>query len=76
MSARLRVTLMQPMFRANCAAALAAALGAEPFVKVDRPNLSFAVYEAESRPHAELTTELGPFAWLRAEQSLDRPFSR
>lgn len=55
---------MEELFNVNCSAALARALGGRPMPRLDRPNLSFPVFDAPHTHHACLQTEIGPFAWL------------
>lgn len=55
---------MKPLFVVKCSGELALALGAHPLVRVNRPNLSFPVYDEPITHHAELSTEAGPLAWF------------
>lgn len=54
---------MKPLFVVKCSYELAKALGARPLTKVDRPKLSFPVYDEPTTHHAELATESGTLAW-------------
>lgn len=55
---------MKPLFHVRCSVDIALMLGAVPLRRINRPDLSFPVYERLSYPHAELDTEVGIFAWL------------
>lgn len=55
---------MEALFEVNCSIELALALGAKPMKRIDRPNLSFPVFDAPITHHASLRTAKGPYAWL------------
>jgi len=55
---------MESLFKVTCSAALARALGARRMVELDRPDLSFRVFDLPKTHHACFDTEDGPYAWL------------
>jgi hypothetical protein len=55
---------MESLFKVKCSADLARALGARLMTKLDRPHLSFPVFDLPRTAHACLETEEGPYAWL------------
>src|SRR5260221_477426 len=59
-----RLAPMESLFKVNCSVELAKALGAKPMQRLDRPNLSFPVFDLPRTHHACLETENGPYAWL------------
>jgi hypothetical protein len=55
---------MESLFKVNCSIELAMALGARPMERLERPRLSFPVFDLPRTHHACLQTEAGPFAWF------------
>jgi len=55
---------MESLFSVKCSVELARALGARPMMRVDRPALSFPVFDLPMTHHACLKTEAGPYAWF------------
>lgn len=55
---------MESLFTVKCSLEMARALGARPMPRLDRPHLSFAVFDLPRTSHACLETGEGPYAWL------------
>jgi hypothetical protein len=55
---------VESLFSVKCSAELARALGARPMERLDRPKLSFPVFDLPRTHHACLETSCGPYAWL------------
>lgn len=67
---------MESLFAVNCSSRLAKALGARPMVRLERPHLSFPVFDLPQTHHAALDTENGPYAWLWALDATHMSISR